>query len=97
MPTAAASKTPALRFWAWMFLALWAFSPANARSSTGIPWNSESWMGLPQMATFSTCFRSTPRFLMTLFTVSIRMSWASPLPTLMQKVRWSMMFAPGRG
>ena len=80
-----------------MPLALWAFSPANARSSTGIPWNRESWIGFPQMLTLSTWLRSTPRVLISLFSVSIRILWAISVPTLIQNVRWSMILAPGSG
>ena len=49
------------------------------------------------MLTLSTCLRSIPMLAMTLLTVSIKILWAVSLPTLMQKVRWSMMFAPGIG
>ena len=96
-PTSTAEKTPASLFCSLMPLALCAFSPAKARSSTGMPWKSESWMGLPQMLTLSMLFFSTPRAVMTLFTVSIRILCATSVPTLMQNVRWSIMFAPGNG
>ncbi len=78
-------------------LTLLAFSPAKARSSTGIPWKSESWMGFPHMLIFSILCLSMPRAFMTLFSVSMRIPCATSFPTFMQNVRWSMTLAPGRG